>query len=159
MLIAAVTGGVRMSIMVLVAIIVLVLVWLWSVKVLIPIQSRRNLQQQFGAAIEPAGPFVECNVRFVPDEAHCPCIAKATPAGLYLVSPKEALAGRGWITGPPLVYLTEPVLIPWSALEYQPAKFPLWGRIRFDVPSAKATFFVRRKPATELLRDAGRPLP
>ena len=147
-----------MSIMALVAFIVLLLVWLWCGKILIPLQSRQNLQEQFGAAIELAGPFVECNIRFVPDEAHCPCIAKATPAGLYLVSPKEALAERGWITGPQLVYLTEPVLIPWSALEYQPAKFPLWGRIRFDVPSAKATFFVRRKAATELLSQAGQPL-
>ncbi len=148
-----------MSYVTLLAVGVLVLVWLWTGKVLVPIQSRRNLQQQFSASIEPAGPFVECNVRFIPDEAHCPCIAKATPAGLYLVSPKEALAERGWITGPQLVYLTEPVLIPWSALEYQPAKFPLWGRIRFDVPSAKATFFVRRKAAAELLSQAGQPLP
>ena len=44
-----------MSYATLLAVSVLVLVWLWTGKVLVPIQSRRNLQQQFGASIEPAG--------------------------------------------------------------------------------------------------------
>jgi hypothetical protein len=61
------------------------------------------------------------------------------------------------VTGPS--YLTKPVLIPWSALEYGLAKFPLWGWVRFDVASAKVTFFVRRKVAAELLQTAGQPLP
>jgi hypothetical protein len=149
-----------MSIIVtLLPVIVLVLVWVAVARVIVPLQSRHNLEQQFPAAIEPDGPFLECNVRFIPDEASTPCIAKATPAGLYMVSPKEALAKRHWVTGPLLCYLDEPVLIPWSALEYQRSKFPLWGGIRFDVPSANATFFVRRKAAVELLRQGGRPIP
>jgi hypothetical protein len=149
-----------MSYLTLLAVIVLILVWFGLARVHGPRLSRHNLEQQFRATIELESPFVECNVRFVPDESHTPCIAKATPAGLYLVSPEEALAKRVWgSAGVEPSYLTEPVLIPWSVLEYGPAKFPLWGWIRFDVHSANATFFIRRKAATELLRQGGQPLP
>jgi len=146
--------------MTLLAVLVFVLVWVALARALGPRWSRRNLQAQFRATMEPGGPFVKCNVRFVPDEAHTPCLAKATPAGLYLVSPAEALARRNWsVEAGGLPCLTEPVLIPWSLLTYHPAKFPLWGWLRFDIPSAKVVFFVRRKVATELLRQAGQPLP
>jgi len=142
------------------AAVVFVLVWVGLARSLAPRWSRHNLQAQFGATIEPGGPFVECNVRFVPDEAHTPCIAKATPAGLYLASPEEALAKRTWsVEAGGLPCLTKPVLIPWSVLTYHPAKFPLWGWLRFDIPSAKVVFFPRQKVATELLRQAGQPLP
>jgi hypothetical protein len=147
-----------MGVVVLLAVIVVVLVWVGLVMALAPRQGRHNLQQHFPATVEPAGPFVQSNVLFVPDESHTPCIVKATPAGLYLASPEKAFARRIWgVTGPS--YLTKPVLIPWSALEYGLAKFPLWGWVRFDVASAKVTFFVRRKVAAELLQTAGQPLP
>lgn len=139
-------------------VIVVVLMWVGLVMALAPRQSRHNLQRQFATTLDPGGPFVKCNVLFVPDEFRTPCIAKATPAGLYLASPEKALARRLWgVMGPS--YLTKPVLIPWSALEYGQAKLPLWGWVRFDVASAKVTFFVRRKMATELLQTAGQPLP
>ncbi|MGA7074509.1 hypothetical protein [Bradyrhizobium sp.] len=147
-----------MGVVVLLAMIVVVLVWVGLVMALAPRQGRHNLQQHFPATVEPGGPFVQSNVLFVPDESHTPCIAKATPAGLYLASPEKAFAMRIWgVTGPS--YLTKPVLIPWSALKYGLAKFPLWGWVRFDVASAKVTFFVRRKVAAELLQTAGQPLP
>jgi hypothetical protein len=145
--------------MTLLPVLVLALVWLAVGRVLVPIQSRRNLARQFPAAIEPAGPFVECNVRFMPDEAPTRCIAEATPAGLYMVSTQESLAQRRWLTGPMVCYLDVPVLIPWSELKYQPSLFPLWGGIKFDVLSAKAVFYIRRKAAIELLRQGGRPIP
>ena len=142
----------------LLAIVALVLVWAGCVWILRPLQSRRNLQRQFRAAIEPDGPFVQCKVRFAPDEGSTPCIAKATRAGLYMVSPKETLAKRSWLSYS-VYYLTEPVLIPWSVLKYRRSIYPLWGGIKFDVPSAKATFYIRRKLAIELLRQGGQPIP
>lgn len=104
---------------ILLAVIVVVLVWVGLVMALAPRLSRRNLQRQFPATVEP-----------------------------------ERLWG---VMGPS--YLTKPVLILWAALQYGPAKFPLWGWVRFDVASARVTFFVRRKVATELLQTAGQPLP
>ncbi|HYM03143.1 MAG TPA: hypothetical protein VET85_09370, partial [Stellaceae bacterium] len=90
-------------------------------------------------------------------EATTPCQVRATRAGWYMVSPAEALAKRHWISGVPL--LEQPVLIPWAQLEYRRAKFPLFRWLRFDIPTAKVTFFVRTSVALNLLREADRPLP
>jgi hypothetical protein len=142
-----------------IAVVASFLMWAGLIWFLKPRFSRGNLQSQFAAPIEPAGPFIECNIRFVPDEMHTRCIALATPAGLYMSSPPQALAEPSSIFRSYDSNLIEPVLIPWSVIEYGPAKFPLWGSTRFDVPSANVTFFVRRKAATELLRQACQPLP
>jgi hypothetical protein len=119
--------------------------------------ARRILQQQFTTDIDPGGPLVECEIRFVADEASTPCGVRLTPAGWYMCRPPSAVARRYSISGVP--YLKRPVLIPWTLLEYHYGRFPLRGWLRFDVPSAKATFFIRQRVAMDLLRDAGRPLP
>jgi hypothetical protein len=119
--------------------------------------ARRILDQQFGTDIDIDAPLVECQVRFVPDEASTPCGVRAAPAGWYMCRPPSAATKRYSISGVP--FLKRPVLIPWTLLEYHYARFPLHGWLRFDVPSAKATFFVRKNVAMDLLRDAGRPPP
>jgi hypothetical protein len=119
--------------------------------------ARRILEQQFSTDIDPAGPLVECQVRFVPDEASTPCGVRSTPDGWYMCRPPSAIARRYSISGVP--FLKRPMLIPWPLLEYHYARFPLHRWLRFDVPSAKATFFVRQNVAMDLLRDAGRPPP
>jgi hypothetical protein len=119
--------------------------------------SRHVLQTQFATAIEPDGPLAECKIRFPIEEADTPCLVRAMPAGWYMASSAELVAKLHWTSGVP--YLKQPVLIPWGLLEYRLAKFPLRRWLRFDIPSAKVTFFVRRSVATAVLREAGRPLP
>jgi hypothetical protein len=144
-----------------VAALLLVVVWALAVRVVKKRDGKRILQQQFAAPVEPGGPFTVCKLLFPPEEGFTPCVVRATQTGWYMFSPEELRARRrGILQYSGIRYLAKPVFIPWNLLEYRYAKFPLRGWwLRFDVPSANATFFVRHRVALELLRAAGRPLP
>ena len=111
--------------------------------------EKRILQQRFAATIEPDGPSLPCEIRFATEEATTPCIVKPSNAGWYMSSPLEGAPDRSWNVVRP--YLRRPVLIPWSVLEYGPAKFPLLNWVRFEIPSTKVIFFVRENVARHIL--------
>ena len=136
---------------------VLAAVWFLAMRTSTRRDTRRILQEKFATAIEPDGTLTACKIRFPIEEAATPCLVRATRAGWYMVSPAEALAKRPWSSGVPL--LEEPVLIPWTQLEYRRTRFPFLRSLRFDIPSAGVTFFVRKSVALALLREADRPLP
>lgn len=119
---------------------------------------KRILLRDFAAVIEPEGEKTACEIRFPTEDAATPCAVQATPAGWYMVTPQPVLAKYGgWLSAVPL--LPRPVFIPWSALHYRRASFPLANWLKFEIRSAQVTFFVRRSVALELLRNAGRPPP
>jgi hypothetical protein len=118
--------------------------------------GRSLLQSQYLSPFMPAEPYVECDIRFPLDEMSTRCLASASKAGLYLVSPTEAISKWRWTNNTPL--LRQPVMIPWSELIYGRARFPMHNWIRFGIQNTKATFFIRKAAAIKLLESAGRTL-
>ena len=136
-------------------VVVLVALWLRFIKVTAPRYARRVLLDRFATDAAPDGPLTKCSVLLAGEEASTPALACATNAGWYMVSPDDAIARKSWTWNYPL--LEHPVLIPWDVLKIGPAKFPFtWSWMRFDLPSAKATFFVQKQVAAQMLREAGR---
>lgn len=64
---------------------------------------------------------------------------------------------RGTSYATPL--LKQPILIPWCELQYRRASFPAQGKVRFDIRNTKATFFIPRDIALDLIRSGGQPPP
>jgi hypothetical protein len=116
--------------------------------------SRRILQQDFAAPGAPYGELVPCKVRFPLDEMSTPIVAKATPAGWYMVSPPDEVAQWRYTNNVP--YLRQAILIPWSRLRCAPAKFPMHRWVKFTVAGTRLLFFVPKDAATTLLSQAGR---
>lgn len=117
--------------------------------------GRIILERDFIAPIEPPDDGTRCDVRFPMDEASTDCVLSATAAGLYMATPAEAIAKRSWTST--RCYLRQPVLIPWSRLQYGPAKFPAMGMVRFDVTGTRIVFFVRKSVVEMVLgQKAGR---
>ena len=101
----------------------------------------------------PSGPARVCEVRFPGYDYPTPCVAHSSDAGLYLYSSEEQMRKVYGTTGrPPLI--KTPVCIPWSDMTYRSASLPLVGMMRFDLTADKATFFIKRDIAEQLLRDA-----
>ena len=119
--------------------------------------ARTILRDQFGASGAPDGLPIECEVRFPLANGSTPCVAHAGEVGLYLFTPPEMVPKWRWVNN--IHFLKQPVFIPWSQLDYRCASFPAGDWLRFDIRDTKATFFVRRTVALELLRLAGRPPP
>ena len=118
--------------------------------------DRLILLRQFSTGTEPGESAVECDVRFPTEDTSTPCVAWVTPEGWYMYSTAEIRSRwSGRSKGVP--YLTQPVFIPWTLLQYQPAKFPMRSWLRFQVLSAKVNFFVKREVAEALLQQAGKP--
>ncbi len=128
------------------------LIWLSRAR-----NARAILQARFRTSHAPVSPLIPCDVRFPLDELSTPCVAHASPAGLYLVTPPDQIAKWHWGRNTP--FLKQPVLIPWTQLHYYPAKFPMRNWLRLDIRSTQATFFIRENVAVELLRAAGQPVP
>ena len=119
--------------------------------------SRGIITRKFGTTFDPGGPYTECKVQFVLDDLPAPCVVRTTGEGWYMVTPESARRRWNWANN--VAFLRQPVFIPWTALEYSPAKFPMSSWVRFDVTGTKATFFVPRNVALPLLQAGGMPPP
>lgn len=119
--------------------------------------GRYILQRQFRASFDPGAPYTECDVRFVLDELSTPCAVRTTREGWYMATPVAARKRWRWSNNTP--FLRQPVFIPWAALHYHQAKFPMRNWTRFDVKGTRATFFVKHDVALSLLQAGGMPPP
>jgi hypothetical protein len=119
--------------------------------------GRRIVERQFKATQDPGGPYTECDVRFVLDDLPTPCTVRTTREGWYMVTPAWMRKQPNWNNN--LAILRQPVFIPWAALDYYPAKFPLRDWTRFDVKGTRAIFFVRNDVALSLLQAGSMPPP
>lgn len=116
------------------------------------------LREKCLARAAPGGTLLECEVRFPEFAIGTPCVAQGSDAGLYLASTDEQVKRWNW-TSQARYDIKKPVLVPWADLEYRYASFPAQGDMRFDLKGTKATFFIRKDVAIQLLQMANRPLP
>ena len=126
----------------------------------------RRLTRDYGTMAPFDGPVVEALVRFALADYRAHCSVGANSQGLYIAP--SAAAGkinsfsRWWHPGYHI--LKTPILLPWTALQYHPARLPFGAQVRFDVPSLRVglsavCFFIPRDDAEPLLASVGRQVP
>lgn len=115
----------------------------------------RRLTRDYACKGSFDGDLQRCIIRFPLDEAGTDAALGANGAGLYMSSSIDALkANRRWSFR--YYAIRQPIFIPWDCMQIDDAKFPMIGRLRIDVPSSKAIFFIPRETGRLLLKSAGR---
>ena len=117
--------------------------------------ARLIFRSKYAADQAPSGPARVCEIGFPASEVSTPCIAHSSAAGLYIYSSEDQMRKVYGVDLEPS-FLKTPVCIPWSDMRYRRAPPPLVDMMRIDLTADKATFFIKRDIAEQLLRDAGK---